>query len=62
MAYSPQQIDGKKLLRDGWTDEDVERLTGLDLESIVLLRAEAASAAYRQDQWVAAESGTSQAR
>ena len=45
MVHSPQQLDGRKLLRDGWSDEDVERLTGLTLASIILLRAEAASAA-----------------
>ena len=36
--------DAKRLLRDGWSDEDVERLTGVSLDAIVVLRAEAASA------------------
>ena len=38
-----QQKDGLKLLRDGWCDEDVERLTGLSLQNIIELRAEAAA-------------------
>ncbi len=45
MIHPTQQSDGKKLLHDGWSDEDVERLTGLTLASIILMRAEAASAA-----------------
>ena len=44
MVDEAQTRDGKKLLRDGWSDEDVERFTGLTLPSIILLRAEAASA------------------
>ena len=43
MTHSPQQLDGVRLLRDGWPDEDVERFTGLTLPSIILLRAEAAA-------------------
>lgn len=46
MIHSLQQADARRLLRDGWVDEDVERLTGLSLSGIVLLRAEAASAIY----------------
>ena len=44
MINAGQTRDGKKLLRDGWSDEDVERFTGLTLANIVLLRAEAAAA------------------
>ena len=49
MIHSREHWDGRKLLRDGWSDEDVERLAGLDLHSILLLRAEAASAASDRD-------------
>ena len=45
MINASQTPDARKLLRDGWSDEDVERLTGLGLPGIVLLRAEAAAAA-----------------
>ena len=44
MNNSHQLQDSKKLLRDGWSDEDVERLTGLDPTGILLLRVEAAAA------------------
>ena len=45
---TPLQLhDGTKLLRDGWSDEDVERLTGLNLESIITLRGEAAAAVFQ---------------
>ncbi len=46
MIHSLQQTDAIKLLRDGWVDEDVERLTGISLSGIILLRAKAATAIY----------------
>ncbi len=39
-----QALDVAKLLRDGMTDEDVERQTGLNLTRIIELRARAAAA------------------
>ena len=44
MDTERQITEGRKLLRDGWADEDVERLTGLSLAGIILLRSEAAAA------------------
>ena len=46
MINTLQLRDGRKLLRDGWSDEDVERLTGLGLPNILELRVEAAAAAH----------------
>ena len=43
MIASLQVQDGWKLLQDGWSDEDVERLTGLSLPGILKMRAEAAA-------------------
>ena len=39
--------DAVRLTRDGWCDEDVERLTGLPLLSILAIRAAAASEPLR---------------
>ena len=50
MTHLDQQWDGKKLLRDGWPDEAVERFTGLSLSTILLLRAEVAAASFLEFQ------------
>ena len=44
MIPSSTSADAYKLLRDGWSDEEVERFTGMSLDAILVLRAEAASA------------------
>ncbi len=44
MIHSSTPRDAQTLLRDGWCDEDVEHATGISLDDIVALRAEAASA------------------
>ena len=43
MVDSIHDRDAVRLARDGWSDEDVERLTGLSLLEIVGVRARAAS-------------------
>ena len=44
MVQSSTLQEAERLLREGWSDEEVERLTGLSLDAILVLRAEAASA------------------
>ena len=44
MIHTSTSRDARTLLREGWSDEEVERITGLSLDVIVGLRAEAASA------------------
>lgn len=48
MTRSEQMIIGVRLLREGWSDEDTERLTGISLAEIIELRAEAASRPMRR--------------
>ena len=38
-----QRCDAVRLLRDGWSDEAVERFTALSLAQVLGLRAEAAA-------------------
>ena len=43
MMDTTQYRDAIKLIRDGWSDEDVERLTRVSLLEIIGVRARAAS-------------------
>lgn len=46
MINLEQRRDAVKLVRDGWPDEAIERLTALSLAQLVLLRAEAAAGPF----------------